>query len=50
MGGFQAAADPADERMSPPPQLVGGDEDRDLDLGTLKRMGVRLAGRTVAAT
>ena len=49
MGDFQAAADPADERKSPPPQLVGGDEDRDLDLGLLKRMGVRLAGRTVAA-
>jgi len=49
MGAFRAAADPADERSSPPPQLVGGPAHRDLDLGNLQRGGVRLVGRAVAA-
>lgn len=49
MGGFLAAADPAVERSSPPPQLVGGAEPRDLDLGVLQDRGIRLVGRTVSA-
>jgi putative flavoprotein involved in K+ transport len=49
MGGFRAPADPAEERLSPPPQLVGGPDNRDLDLGDLQRQGVRLVGRATAA-
>jgi putative flavoprotein involved in K+ transport len=49
MGAFRAAADPAEERLSPPPQLVGGPDNRDLDLGNLQRAGVRLTGRATAA-
>lgn len=45
MGAFRAEADPADERASPPPQLVGTPENRDLDLGTLQTAGVTLVGR-----
>ncbi|MCB4458381.1 NAD(P)-binding domain-containing protein [Leisingera sp. McT4-56] len=45
-GGFAAAADPADERGNPPPQLVGSAENRDLDLSTVQKLGARLAGRT----
>jgi putative flavoprotein involved in K+ transport len=48
MGGFSAAADPADERKSPPPQLVGRPDYRTLDLGVLQNLGVRLAGRAKA--
>jgi putative flavoprotein involved in K+ transport len=49
MGGFRAAADPADERKTPPPQLVGRPDHRSLDLGLLQDRGVRLLGRAVAA-
>ncbi len=49
MGAFQAQADPADERQSPPPQLVGSPENRDLDLGVLQHQGARLIGRAVSA-
>ncbi len=45
-GGFAAAADPADERDNPPPQLVGSVENRDLDLSTVQNLGARLVGRT----
>ena len=48
MGAFAAPADPAEERKSPPPQLVGTPENRDLDLGVLQNKGVRLTGRAVA--
>jgi putative flavoprotein involved in K+ transport len=47
-GGFRAPADPADERKMPPPQLVGKPDSRDLDLGTLERIGVRLTGRAIS--
>ncbi|MHC4227835.1 MAG: NAD(P)-binding domain-containing protein, partial [Planctomycetota bacterium] len=40
MGAFNAPADPAEERKSPPPQLVGTPENRDLDLGGLQKKGV----------
>jgi putative flavoprotein involved in K+ transport len=49
MGAFRAAAEPAEERFSPPPQLVGGPDNRDLDLGNLQDSGVRLVGRATAA-
>ncbi|MFY0310538.1 NAD(P)-binding domain-containing protein [Leisingera sp. D0M16] len=45
-GGFAAAADPADERGNPPPQLVGSAGNRDLDLSTVQKLGARLVGRT----
>jgi putative flavoprotein involved in K+ transport len=48
MGAFAAPADPAEERKSPPPQLVGTPENRDLDVGVLQNKGVRLTGRAVA--
>jgi putative flavoprotein involved in K+ transport len=48
MGAFAAPADPAEERKSPPPQLVGTPENRDLDVGVLQDKGVRLTGRAVA--
>ncbi len=48
MGAFAAPADPAEERKSPPPQLVGTPENRNLDLGVLQQKGVRLTGRAVA--
>jgi len=48
MGAFNAPADPAEERKSPPPQLVGTPENRDLDLGELQKKGVRLAGRATS--
>jgi putative flavoprotein involved in K+ transport len=47
MGAFDAAADPADERQSPPPQLVGSPAPRDLDLAVLQGAGARLVGRTL---
>lgn len=49
MGAFAAPADPAEERLSPPPQLVGGPDNRDLDLGNLHAQGVQLVGRATAA-
>ncbi len=48
IGAFAAPADPAEERKSPPPQLVGTPENRDLDLCLLQNNGVRLTGRAVA--
>ena len=48
MGAFAAPADPADERNTPPPQLVGTPENRDLDVGGVQDKGVRLTGRAVA--
>lgn len=50
MGAFRAPADPAEERLSPPPQLVGGSENRDLDLGQMQQAGVRLVGRATGAS
>jgi putative flavoprotein involved in K+ transport len=47
MGGFLAEADPADEKKSPPPQLIGTPDHRTLDLGVLQKRGVRLVGRAV---
>jgi putative flavoprotein involved in K+ transport len=49
MGGFRTPADPADDRKSPPPVLVGRPEHRSLDLDTLQCMGVRLAGHATEA-
>jgi putative flavoprotein involved in K+ transport len=49
MGAFKAPGDPADERKTPPPQLVGTPENRDLDLGELQKKGVRLVGRATSA-
>lgn len=49
MGAFRAPASPGEERQSPPPQLVGGPENKDLDLGDLQRNGVRLVGRATEA-
>lgn len=49
MGAFRAPADPAEERLSPPPQLVGTPENRDLDLAVLQDRGARLVGRAVSA-
>ncbi len=49
IGAFRAPADPAEERRSPPPQLVGGQDNLDLDLGTLQKLGVRLVGRATSA-
>jgi putative flavoprotein involved in K+ transport len=48
MGAFAAPADPVEERKSPPPQLIGTPENRDLDVGVLQNKGVRLTGRAVA--
>ena len=47
MGAFAAPADPAVERKTPPPQLVGSPDNRDLDLAVLQHQGVRLTGRVV---
>jgi putative flavoprotein involved in K+ transport len=49
MGAFRAPANPDEERMSPPPQLVGGSDNRDLDLRYLQTLGVRLTGRATGA-
>ena len=49
IGAFNAPADPAEERNTPPPQLVGTPENRNLDLGGLQKKGVRLAGRAISA-
>jgi putative flavoprotein involved in K+ transport len=49
MGAFRAPAEPAEERLSPPPQLVGGPDNRNLDLGELQAAGVHLVGRATAA-
>ena len=48
IGAFNAPADPAEERKTPPPQLVGTPENRDLDIGGLQKKGVRLAGRATS--
>ena len=48
MGAFSAPADPAEERKTPPPQLVGTPENRNLDLGELQKKGVRLVGRAIS--
>ena len=48
LGAFAAPADPAEERKTPPPQLVGTPENRDLDVGVLQNKGVRLTGRAVS--
>ena len=48
MGAFNAPGDPAAERKTPPPQLVGTPENRDLDLGGLQKKGVRLVGRATS--
>lgn len=49
MGAFNAAADPAEERKTPPPQLIGTPENRDLDLSVLQKKGARLVGRATSA-
>ncbi len=49
MGAFRAPAEPADERATPPPQLVGGPDNRNLDLGELNARGVRLTGHATGA-
>lgn len=49
MGAFAAPADPAEERSSPPPQLIGTPDNRDLDFGTLQEQGARLVGRAIDA-
>ncbi len=49
MGAFRAPANPNEERLSPPPQLVGGPENKDLDLRYLQSLGVRLTGRATSA-
>jgi putative flavoprotein involved in K+ transport len=49
MGAINATADPAEERKTPPPQLVGTPENHDLDLGVLQKKGVRLVGRAISA-
>lgn len=49
MGAFTAEANPTDERLSPPPQLVGTPDNRDLDLAVLLDHGARLVGRTLSA-
>jgi putative flavoprotein involved in K+ transport len=41
----EAQADLARARTQPSPQLVGGTPARDLDLGTLRALGVRILGR-----
>jgi len=48
IGAFNAPADPAEERKTPPPQLVGTPENRNLDLGELQKKGVRLVGRAIS--
>jgi putative flavoprotein involved in K+ transport len=47
MGAFAAPADPAVERKTPPPQLVGSPDNHDLDLAMLQQKGARLTGRVV---
>lgn len=47
MGAFAVAADPSEERKTPPPQLIGTPQNRNLDLGTLQDKGVCLTGRVV---
>lgn len=49
MGGFRAPADPADDRKSPPPVLVGRPDNRTLDLAMLQDLGVRLVGHATGA-
>jgi len=49
MGAFRASSHPDDERLSPPPQLVGRPDNRDLDLRYLQSLGVRLTGRAKGA-
>ena len=50
MGAFAASADPTEERRTPPPQLVGSPENRDLDVGVLQNKGVRLTGRAISVS
>lgn len=45
IGAFAAEADPAVERNMPPPQLVGSDDNHDLDLAFIQERGARLTGR-----
>jgi putative flavoprotein involved in K+ transport len=40
---------PASSRRAPSLQLIGSDDHRTIDLGVLQEMGVRLAGRAIAA-
>ncbi len=47
MGAFASPANPAVERSMPPPQLIGADDNHDLDVGTLQDKGARLAGRAI---
>ena len=47
MGAFAAPGDPVEERKSPPPQLIGTPDNRDLDFGTLQAQGARLVGRAM---
>jgi putative flavoprotein involved in K+ transport len=47
MGAFAAPGDPAEERKSPPPQLIGTPDGRDLDFGTLQAHGAHLVGRAM---
>ena len=49
MGAFNASADPVEERKTPPPQLIGTPENRDLDLSVLQKKGVCLVGRATSA-
>ncbi|MES0828475.1 NAD(P)-binding domain-containing protein [Ruegeria sp. SCP11] len=44
IGAFAAEASPADERGTPPPQLVGSLDNHDLDIGVLQGAGGRLVG------
>jgi putative flavoprotein involved in K+ transport len=48
MGGFAAPADPAEERKSPAPQLVGTPANHDLDIARMQNKGVTLTGGAVA--
>ena len=44
---LEATPDPEAARRQPSPQLVGTDDHRTLDLGVLRGLGVRLAGRVL---
>lgn len=45
----ECVPDLAAARAAPSLQLVGSDDDRDIDLGVLRAMGVRIVGKLVAA-
>jgi putative flavoprotein involved in K+ transport len=49
MGGFMAPADPAEDAEMPAPQLVGGPDNRTLDIPSLQERGVRLTGKLIDA-